>query len=131
MRSGSFSDTGHRFRYNQFQRTDYWWTKKNKVDKFYDYIFYNSYTFSVPEDKTVIAEMYFRLDASQVTHKRIVFSFMDFVASLGGINRVLLQICGTFYGGYASFWSAFSTLGLLYKLRSDSKIFKSKDEDEL
>jgi hypothetical protein len=49
---------------------------------------------------------------------------MDFVASMGGINRILLQICSAFYGGYAGFWSVFSTLGLLYKLRSDSKIFK-------
>jgi hypothetical protein len=56
---------------------------------------------------------------------------MDFVASMGGISRVLLQLCGAFYGGYATFWSVFSTLGTLYKLRSECKIFKDVDEDQL
>ena len=56
---------------------------------------------------------------------------MDFIGSMGGINRILLQIAGWFYGGYAGFWSAFSILGFLYKIRSDSQIFKKKEEQEL
>jgi hypothetical protein len=90
MKSGIFSDTGHRMRYNEFKRTDYWWSKTNIIDQFYDYVFYNSDSFEVPKTNTVIAEIYYRLDNNQVTHKRVVFSFMDFVSSMGGINRVLL-----------------------------------------
>ena len=131
MQSGVFSDTGHRMRFNYFERTDFWWSKSQKIiDKFYDYVFYSSDTYDVPKTNTVIAEIYFRLDSNQVTHRRIVFSFMDFVSSMGGIERVLLKICGVVYSGYASFWSVFSTIGMLYKLRSESKIFdKTEDED--
>ena len=94
-------------------------------------MFYNSDTYDVPLTNTVIAEIYFRLDSAQVTHKRVVFSFMDFVSSMGGIERVLLKICGLVYSGYAGFWSVFATLGFLYKLRSENTIFKTRDEDDL
>jgi hypothetical protein len=124
LRSGYFTDAGHRLRYNQFLRTDFWWTTARRTDEFFDYVFYNSDTYEVPTTKTEIAELYFRLDQSQVTHTRKVFSFMDFVASMGGINRILLQIAGFFYGGFAAFWSAFSILGLFYKIRSDKNIFE-------
>jgi hypothetical protein len=56
---------------------------------------------------------------------------MDFVSSMGGIERVLLKICGLVYGGYASFWSIFATLGFLYKLRSETAVFKTLDDDDL
>ena len=49
---------------------------------------------------------------------------MDFFGALGGVSRVLLSICGIFYGGYANFWSAFALNGLLYKVKSNKEIFR-------
>ena len=63
MKSGKFSYTGHRFRFNAFKRIDYWFTKKNKVDRFFDYIPFSTDTFDVPKDKITIAEIYFRLNS--------------------------------------------------------------------
>ena len=57
MRAGKFSDTGHRFRYNIFNRIDHWVTKYQTKDPFFDYIFYNSDTWEVPKNKTEIAEV--------------------------------------------------------------------------
>ena len=62
MKSGKFSDTGHRFRYNLFHRTDHWYTANEKKEPFFDYVYYNSDTWDVSKDKLEIAEVYFRLD---------------------------------------------------------------------
>ena len=90
MKAGKFSDTGHRYRYNIFYRTDYWYTQTEKLNPFFDYIFYNSDTYDVPKDKVEIAEIYFRLMTDQITHHRKVFAIMDFFGSIGGVSRVLL-----------------------------------------
>jgi hypothetical protein len=90
MKAGKFSDTGHRYRYNIFHRTDYWYTQTELLNPFFDYIFFNSDTYDVPKDKVEIAEIYFRLMTDQITHHRKVFAIMDFFGSLGGVSRVLL-----------------------------------------
>lgn len=124
IKSGTFTDAGHRYRYNKFLRTDYWYSGKKINDPFYDYVFYNSDTYEVEEDKTVLAELYFRLDSNQINHRRIVFSFMDFVGSMGGVSRILLTICGWVYGSYASFYSSISTITYLYKIRQSPEAKK-------
>jgi hypothetical protein len=54
---------------------------------------------------------------------------MDFVGSLGGVNRVLLQMASAIFGGYATFWSIFSTNSALYKIKSDTKVFEKEIGD--
>ena len=103
MRDGKFSDTGHRFRYNMFHRTDHWWTPKVIYNPFFDYVFYNSDTYDVELGRKEIAEVYFRLDSDQINHHRDVFAIMDFFGAIGGVSRVLLTMCGIVYGGYAKF----------------------------
>jgi hypothetical protein len=90
MTAGLFSDTGHRFRYNIFNRVDHWITNSESTNPFFDYLFFNSDTYIVAKDKVEIAEVYFRLDTDQVTHHRKVFAIMDFFGALGGVSRVLL-----------------------------------------
>jgi hypothetical protein len=82
---GKFVDFGCRFRYNKFHRTDYWWTAKKKLNPFFDYVFYSSDVLDVPPGNTLMVEFYFRLDVDQIEHSRVVFSFMDFIGSLGGV----------------------------------------------
>lgn len=72
-------------------------------------MFYNSDTYDVAKDKVEIAEVFFRLDTDQITHHRNVFALMDFFGAIGGVSTVLFSICGIFYGGYATFESAFET----------------------
>ena len=128
MKAGMFSDTGHRYRYNIFHRVDNWYSKQVKLNPFFDYIFFNSDTYEVAKDKVEIAEVYFRLMTDQVTHDRKVFAIMDFFGALGGVSRVLLSMCGLFYGGYARFESAFETNAQLYRIKTNQDIFK-KDKN--
>jgi len=63
MKSSKFSDTGYRFRKNEFNRHDKWYPFGEKVlETFFDITFYNSDTFDVGTEAKTIAEMYFRLE---------------------------------------------------------------------
>lgn len=64
IQTGLFSDTGYRYRYNQFERTDFWWTGKKYLDPFFDYLHYSTDIYVVPEDDISLAELYFRLDVN-------------------------------------------------------------------
>jgi hypothetical protein len=61
LKSGLYTDSGHRLRYNALNRQDYWWSGYKSVDVFFDYVFYNSDTYEVP-DTTILAEFYWRLN---------------------------------------------------------------------
>jgi hypothetical protein len=117
--ANQYSDTGYRFRYNEFERQDgpYWAIKV--TDRFYDFLFYNSDTYPTAPTKSphLIAEMYFRLEVDQVSHARNVYALMDFIGALGGVSDLLLQILGWIFGGYAAFHSGLATLAALYKVR--------------
>lgn len=123
MGPGHYSDTGHRFRFNRFDRQDGWFFPDPDVDPFYDYIFYSSDTFPTPPVgyESLIVEMYFRLQVDQLTHSREVYNFMSFIGDLGGVQGILLQICGWVIGGYASFHSIFSTVSALYFFKSSNE----------
>lgn len=62
IKFGKFSDTGYRFRFNNFERYEYWWSNSLINNYFYDLMFYNSDTFDVPLENDLVAEMYFRLE---------------------------------------------------------------------
>lgn len=132
LKAGKFSDTGYRFRYNIFERFDQWYSQTLLTNIFYDYMFYNSDTFDVPDRKTEIAEMYYRLEVDIVYHSRVVFSSMDFIGSLGGVSDFVLMMGGLIYGGYAAFHSALFTIFVLYRIRrgSDEQLFKDSIPEE-
>ena len=92
MRSPSYSDTGYRFRYNQFDRTDGYLYPINDQDLFFDYFEYNTDIYqSAPAGlENVIAEMWYRLEVDQITHGRVVYNFMDFIGDLGGVPAIML-----------------------------------------
>jgi len=95
-------------------------------------MFYNSDTFDVPDRKTEIAEMYYRLEVDIVYHSRVVFSSMDFIGSLGGVSDFVLMMAGLIYGGYATFHSMIITIFVLYRIRrgSDEQLFKDSIPEE-
>ena len=127
LKSGLFTDTGHRFRFNEFLRIDYWWRGYKAVDKFFDYVFYNHDIYEVPKTNTLIAQMYWRLNNDQIMHWRKAFSIMDLFGSLGGVSKILLSICTFFVSGYSNFWAKFSTTSMLYNIKSSIKIFGDED----
>jgi len=67
LKAGTYSDTGYRFRKNVFEREDEWYPfyPKNS-SKFYDFTLFNSDIYTVSEDLTNIAELYFRLETEKV-----------------------------------------------------------------
>ena len=118
LKSGLYTDSGHRFRFNEFLRIDYWWSGYNSVDKFFDYVFYSHDVYEVPKTNTVLTEMYWRLNNDQIKHWRKAFSLMNLFGALGGVSKILLQVCGFFISGYSNFWAKFSTASMLYKVES-------------
>ena len=64
MGNGAYSDTGYRFRYNQFDRGDGWIWPNNFDNTFYDCFEYNtdSFTSTPASVPTMIGELYFRLE---------------------------------------------------------------------
>jgi len=55
LKAGTFSDVGYRMRLNEFEKSDRWfpWFAFTPLVShyFYDYVYYNTDTFKVPEDK--------------------------------------------------------------------------------
>ena len=117
IQPGFFADFGGRFRYNNFERTDHWWSNLQKFNPFYDYIEFNVDVFELSEAGTSLAYFYFRLDVNQVIHTREVFSFMDFVGDIGGVSDTLLGVGGFLIGSYSAFYASLSTFSELYRVR--------------
>ena len=65
--------------------------------------------------------MYFRLDDDIVDHKRVVFTFTDFIEVLGGVPGFVIQIAQFVYGGYAAFHSALITAHALAEMKKTQK----------
>jgi len=73
MKSGSFSDTGYRFRKNSYYRDDYWYPFGDEsYNDFYDIAFFNSDTYVSDPNALTIAEMFFRIETNELHHTRIV-----------------------------------------------------------
>ena len=51
---------------------------------------FNADVYEKEEDDALLANFYFRLDVNQITHSRVVFSFMDFVGDIGGVPDFLI-----------------------------------------
>ena len=114
IQTGYFGDFGCRLRYNVFHRQDMWWSGKVNENPFFDYIFYSADIYETFAERTELAEFWFRLDVNQIVHKRIVFSFMDFVGALGGVPGFLLKMGSLVVGGFSAFYASISTVAVLY-----------------
>ena len=53
---------------------------------------------------------------------------MEFLGSIGGVSRILMQTVAFLIGGYSKFQASFATISMLYKIKSEEKLF---DENEL
>lgn len=138
MGGGQYTDSGQRFRYNDYLRQDGWLIPKYIHNPFFDYSFYSSDTYPSPPESNeyLIAEIYFRLGVDQITHSRDVYFFINFIGDIGGVTGLLLKISGFIIGGYTSFHSIFTTISSLYKVKHSgenlflqSKIVPSQNED--
>ena len=111
MKAGSFTDTGYRFRKNVLHKKDFFVPNVDHGNyEFYDMQLFNSDTVNVPDDFMLIAEMYFRLNFSQVNLERKVFQLMDWLGAVGGIDTLLLKFSVFLFGSFAQFNSTFITI---------------------
>ena len=86
--------------------------------------FYNSDVLSVGDDFMIVCEMYFRLAVSKVEHERVVYSFMDWLGSIGGVLEVLFYFIRFLLGWY-------SEINCDIELININNEFKKKEDDEL
>ena len=61
MAAGKYTDTGYRYRKNNFEAYNYWYSGKSKEGTFYDINLFNSDVMDVDVDFEGIADLYFRL----------------------------------------------------------------------
>ena len=47
--------------------------------------------------------MFFRIDVDTITHKRVVFTFMNWLGAIGGVEKLMLKIILFFIGGFTTF----------------------------
>ena len=69
--------------------------------------------------------MYFRIKTDAIVHARNVYSALDWLGSIGGVEDLLVMIAAYFFGGYLQFNAVLSTLNSLRVVDPDQK----KDED--
>ena len=101
FRPGLFSDSGYRFRENAFSKDDHWLPGLGMTTiKFYDVTFFSADLIDVGEDYPIIAEMYFRIKSDAISHSRAVFSVMDWLGAVSGIEEFLMDLCIFALGGY-------------------------------
>jgi hypothetical protein len=87
-----YSDTGYRFRYNKFTKTDGYLIPKDGEDVFFDYFEYSRDSYDTAPDgyENMIYGGYYRLQVDQIIHTRTVYHFFDFIGDLGGTPAILL-----------------------------------------
>ena len=88
---------------------------------FFDFFFYNLFTYDTPVNETKIADIYFRLEIDEIEHWRVVFGFFDFLESLGGVNEIISSIAYFLIGSYLVFHSNMMSIKVLYKVKTDQE----------
>ena len=61
----------------------------------------------------IVAEMYFRIKTDTIIHSRTVFSLMEWLGSVGGVEQTLLDMLLVVFGGYCQYNSVIETFSHL------------------
>jgi hypothetical protein len=64
---------------------------------------FNDYHYSLPGEHKYLAEIFFRLDVNEVVHYRKVYGFGDWLATVAGIERLLLKWVTFVLGGWIQY----------------------------
>ena len=80
---------------------DYWvpFFPSEQIE-FFNVVPFYDYHFSLPKEHKYLAEIFFRIDVNEVIHLRKVYSFGDWLASVAGIERLLLKWITFVIGGW-------------------------------
>ena len=114
FKSGFFSDAGYRFRENTLTTVDHWLPFiPPETKNFYDISMFSSDTLQVSHEYNIICEMWFRIKTDAITHSRNVFGIMNWLGAIGGVNKVLLDILGFLFCGFAEFNCSIESLKFL------------------
>ena len=84
--------------------SDYWvpFFSSEKIE-FFDVIKYNNYHYSLPGEHKYLAEIFFRIDVNEVIHYRKVYGFGNWLASVAGIEKLLLKWITFAIGGWIQY----------------------------
>ena len=81
--------------------------------KYYDVTMFNSDVVVVDPDYTFIAQMVFRIKTDSIHHYRTVYSIIDWLGSIGGVEEILRKLLVFLFGGYLQFNAVISTFNAL------------------
>ena len=85
---------------------------KEETDTFFNVEVFNNDVINVADDNPMIASVNMRLDSDSISHMRKVFRFMEWLGSIGGIEKLLLKWVVFILGGYAQFHSAIEVINM-------------------
>ena len=71
----------------------------------------------------MLGEIYFRLETDYIMHIRVVYSFFDWLESIGDVPEILKSISTFIIGAWLSFHATFINLKYLYYLQTKKIIF--------
>ena len=121
LKYGQYTDQGFRFRKNIYDyTTSWWWNPQEILDHkiFYDVHLFRHDTFTVRRDYEIFGKFHFRLDTSELHHKRTEYDFSMLLGDIGGTAELLVKLASFLIGGFLSFNSSFEIIKDLY---SDDK----------
>ena len=70
---------------------------------------FSSDEIEVGDEYPVLAEMYFRIKADTIIHSRAVFTIMEWLGSVGGVEDILMDMFCFIFGGYCQYNSIIET----------------------
>lgn len=104
LKEGKFSEASYKIRKNTFFSIDHWRPfQSGSTKKFYDILSTTTEIFDVSKTYPKIAQLNFRLNSDKQNHTRVVFSFYDWLGSVGGVLFVVKSGVAWAIGGYLSF----------------------------
>lgn len=99
-----FCDVGLAFRHNVLNARDSWVPGfGDSITHFYDIVFFNVDRLPAASHYRRLASIYFRIDGNERNHQRVVFGIKDWLASIAGIEKLLLKYIAIVFGGYINF----------------------------
>lgn len=101
----------------------------SKKLEFFDVVTYNNYQYALPGDHKYLAEVFFRIDVNEIIHFRKVYDFGSWLASIAGIEKLLLKWITFFFGGFLQYNATIEIINQHFtkKARVQGKLFSSEE----
>lgn len=119
-----FTDTGFRNMLNVFEKQDHWYWPSVTEDTFTSTTVASVDTWSSDrkcDNRTCIADIWFRNHVNKMNHTRIVIQFEEFLGRIGGIFGIVLGFIHFLFGDYVNFEAKLRWIQKFYRFNSNDK----------